>query len=145
MPYTMEDAVREASKLTNTDDVPVGGLDSFIAKAQARIDAKLGLRYKVPFSDPVPPIIASIAQDLAAGFAVEKYYSDRPDKTEPYLAETLIKRAMSDLNEILDGTMALEAATNSGGDNSVAQVRPFVMSTTPQRSPLGAVLDKWPM
>lgn len=149
MPYTTEDSVRDASKLTDLEDVPVGALDGFIAKAQARIDAKLGLRYNVPFSDPVPPIIASIAQDLAAGFAIEKYYSDRPEKTEPYLAETLIKRAMHDLNEILDGTMFLEITSaqpttgQAGTGNTMAQVRPAVMSTTPKRSEMEGVLERW--
>lgn len=145
MPYTTEEAVRESSKLTDTDDVPPGALNGFIIKAQARIDAKLGLNFKVPFSDPVPPMVASIAQDLAAGFAIEKYYSDRPDKTEPYLAETLIKRAMHDLDEILDGTMSLGVSgTQSDMDNSIAQQRPNILSTTPGRSALEVVLDQWP-
>lgn len=146
MGYVSVDKVREASKLTDEEDVPEATITSFITKAQARIDAKLCLRFSTPFADPVPPLIESIAQDLAAGFLIEKYYSDRPDKTEPYLAEVLIKRAMADLDEILDGTMALEVSgATSDSNNNVVTEKPTIFSTTPRRSEMRKILDEWPL
>lgn len=40
-------------------------VDKAILDAQAEIDSRLALKYTVPFS-PVPPLINSIAQDIAA-------------------------------------------------------------------------------
>jgi phage gp36-like protein len=37
-----------------------------INSAMQRIDGKLALRYKVPFSDPIPKLIRDIARDIAA-------------------------------------------------------------------------------
>lgn len=37
-----------------------------IASAQQRVDGKLALRYKVPFTDPAPTLIRDITRDVAA-------------------------------------------------------------------------------
>lgn len=145
MPYTTDALVRSKSKLENETDFDAA---PFIDEAQARIDTKLRRRYKVPFKDPVPSLIQSIATNFAAGFAIERDYSDRPDKQEPYLAEVLIKRAETDLQEILDlalldGLDGVEYAPPSPVEPAEL-ARPAVMSTTPRKSHMESVLSRWP-
>lgn len=154
MPYTTKDLVLGKSKLTNeyafesSDDSEKTGVDSFIKEAQSRIDTKLRRKYKVPFVDPVLPIIESIATNFAAGFAIERDYSDRPEKHEPYLAEVLIKRAEADLqdildNSLLDGMDGVEYAPPPPAEPAEL-ARPSVMSTTSRRSQMERVLSQWP-
>lgn len=151
MAYTTKKNVLDKSKLTNeydlegSDDSPI---DSFIKEAQARIDTKLRRKYKVPFMNPIPPLIESIATNFAAGFAIERDYSDRPDKNEPYLAEVLIKRAEADLqdileNSLLDGLPGVEYATPPPVEPS-ALARPAMASTTQYKSEMESVLSRWP-
>ncbi|GMB00920.1 phage protein Gp36 family protein [Pelosinus sp. IPA-1] len=145
MPYTTEELVKGKSKLENEFDF---NAEQHIKDAQAKIDIKLRRKYKVPFADPVPSIIESIATNFAAGFAIEKDYSDRPEKNEPYLAEVLIKRAEADLqdildNSLLDGMEGVEYAPPSPVEPSEL-ARPAVMSTTPYQSEMDRVLSRWP-
>lgn len=145
MPYTTEELVRGKSKLENELDF---NADQFIKEAQARIDTKLRRKYKVPFVNPIPSLIESIATNFAAGFAIERDYSDRPEKHEPYLAEVLIKRAEVDLqdildNSLLDGMEGVEYAPPSPVEPS-ALARPAMASTTPYRSEMESVLSRWP-
>ncbi|MDF2568627.1 MAG: hypothetical protein K0R55_231 [Sporomusa sp.] len=141
MPYTTEELIRGKSKLENEFDF---NADSFIKEAQARIDTKLRKRYKVPLVDPVPSIIESIATNFAAGFAIEKDYSDRPEKKEPYLAEVLINRAEADLQGILDeglldgleGVEFIPAPSEPSG-------RQAMMSTTSGISEMERALNRW--
>lgn len=141
MLYTTSDLVLRKSKLENEPNLDV---TDFIREAQARIDAKLRKRYKVPLVDPVPGIIESIATNFAAGFAIERDYSDRPDKYEPYLAEVLIKRAEADLAEVvedcsLDGMAGVEYAPVPAQAAGLCAVR----STTPRESEMEKALAKW--
>lgn len=146
MPYTTPELVQGKSKLENETDF---NADPFIKEAQARIDTKLRRRYKVPFVDPVPSLIESIATNFAAGFAIERDYSDRPEKNEPYLAEVLIKRAEADLqdildNALLDGLPGVEYAPAPPVEPAEL-ARPAVMSTTMKRSEMESVLSsRWP-
>lgn len=141
MAYTTPELVLKKSKLENEPDFEV---DNFIKEAESRIDIKLGKRYKVPLTEPVPPIIESIATNFAAGFAIERDYSDRPDKTEPYLAEVLIKRAENDLADVvdlclLDGLAGVEYAPAPKESFGRCAIR----STTPITSELEEALSKW--
>lgn len=141
MLYTTSELVLRKSKLENELNLDV---TDFIREAQARIDAKLRKRYKVPLVDPVPGIIESIATNFAAGFAIERDYSDRPDKYEPYLAEVLIKRAEADLAEVLednllDGMEGVEYAPVPPQASGMCAVR----STTPRESEMEKALAKW--
>lgn len=145
MPYTTEALVGGKSKLTNEPDFNAA---PSIKEAESRIDTKLRRRYKVPFSDPVPSMIESIATNFAAGFAIERDYSDRSDKHEPYLAEVLIKRAEDDLQDILDkalldGMEGVEYAPAPPVEPAEL-ARPAVRSTTSRRSPMESVLSRWP-
>lgn len=144
MSYTTEKLVLEKSRLENErfeDDFDIA---SFIKEAQSRIDVKLRKRYKVPLAEPVPGIIESIATNFAAGFIIERDYSNRPDKNEPYLAEVLIKRAENDLTEVielnlLDGMSGIEYAPIPGQAFGSCSVR----STTPRPSEMDMALAKW--
>lgn len=141
MAYTTPELVQGKSKLQNEPDFVA---TPFITEAQARIDAKLRKRYKVPFADPVPSIIESIATNFAAGFAIERDYSDRPDKNEPYLAEVLIKRAEADLqdvleNGLLDGVPGVEYVPTPPEPSG----HRAIMSTTRQPSEMERALKQW--
>lgn len=142
--YTTNDLVADKSKLNNEyefDALP------YIKEAEARINVKLGRRYKVPLVEPVPPIVVSIATNFAAGFAIERDYSNRPEKYEPYLAEVLIKRAQEDLEDILAGDLlagmeGVEYAPSPPPEPS-ACARPSLASTTPKMSEMEAALKRW--
>lgn len=142
--YTAPEMVGGKSKLKSGYDLEAW---PFIKEAQARIDTKLRRRYKVPFKEPVPPLIVSIATNFAAGFAIERDYSNRPDKNEPYLAEVLIKRAEEDLEDILVGDLlagleGVEYAPSPPPEPS-ASARPAIASTTPRISEMENALKRW--
>lgn len=142
--YTTPEMVAGKSKLKSGYDLEAW---PFIKEAQARIDTKLRRRYKVPFKEPVPPLIVSIATNFAAGFAIERDYSNRPDKNEPYLAEVLIKRAEEDLEDILAGDLlagleGVEYAPSPPPEPS-ASARPAIASTTPRISEMEKALKRW--
>ena len=144
MPYTTDELIRGKSKLENELDFDSA---SFIKEAQARIDTKLRRRYKVPFVDPVPSLIESIATNFAAGFAIERDYSDRPEKNSPYLAEVLIKRAEDDLKDILDkalldGMEGIEYAAPPPVEPAEL-ARPAILSTTRRKSDMESALKRW--
>ena len=142
--YTTPELVAGKSKLENERDFEAW---PFIREAGARIDTKLRRRYAVPFREPVPPLITSIATNFAAGFAIERDYSNRREQDEPYLAEVLIKRAEDDLQEILEldlleGMEGVEYAPSPQPEPS-ACARPAIASTTPKRSEMEAALHRW--
>lgn len=144
MEYTTDALVRGKSKLENELDFDAAPC---IKDAQSRIDIKLRRKYKVPFVEPVPEIIESIATNFAAGFAIERDYSNRPDKHEPYLAEVLIQRAEDDLQDIidkslLDGLEGVEYAPAAPVEPSVL-ARPAIRSTTHHKSEMERVLGRW--
>ncbi|TWH45900.1 phage protein Gp36 family protein [Sporomusa sp. KB1] len=144
MAYTTAELVLGKSRLDNEPDFDVS---QAIADAQARIDTKLRKRYKVPFTDPVPPIICSIATCFAAGFAIEKDYSNRAEKNEPYLAEVLIKRAEADLQDILDNALldGMEGVAYAPPPpvEPAELARPAMRTTTPRPSEMEKVLGRW--
>ncbi len=150
MPYTTKELILGNSKLMNqydAEDANETFIDNAIKKAQARIDVKLRRKYMVPFVDPVPDIIETIATELAAGFLLEIDYSNRREKDEPYLAEVLIKRADDDLQDILNnslldglpGVLYAPAAPVEPAYNA----RPAIRSTTARRSQMEGVLNRW--
>jgi hypothetical protein len=144
MAYTTDELVRGKSKLENELDFDAA---PFIKEAQSRIDTKLRRRYKVPFVEPVPAMIESIATNFAAGFAIERDYSNRPEKKEPYLAEVLIQRAEDDLQDIidrslLDGLEGVEYAPAAPVEPSTL-ARPAIRSTTSQKSEMERALGRW--
>jgi len=151
MPYTTKELILGNSKLANEysfEGTDESLIDTTIKKAQSRIDIKLRRKYLVPFTDPVPDIIETIATELAAGFLIEIDYSSRKEKDEPYLAEVLIKRADADLqdileNSLLDGLTGVEYAPAAPVEPAES-ARPAMCSTTPRRSQMEGVLSRWP-
>lgn len=142
--YTTEKLVLEKSRLENERFEDGFDITSFIKEAQSRIDVKLRKRYKVPLVEPIPGIIESIATNFAAGFVIERDYSNRPEKNEPYLAEVLIRRAEDDLADVielklLDGMPGIEYAEVPGKAFGSCTLR----STTPIPSEMDMALAKW--
>jgi hypothetical protein len=145
MPYTTPELVLGKSKLGS--ELELAEVEPFIKDAQARIDIKLRRRYKVPFVDPVPSIIESVATNFAAAFAIERDYSNRPEKHQPYLAEVLIKRAEADLQDILDdalldGLAGVEFAPAAPVEPS-ALARPALQSTKTRLTDMEKALERW--
>jgi phage gp36-like protein len=70
---------RELVQVTDKAVPPTGGIvaavvDRALADADAEIDARLGLRYAVPLTAPVPPLVI----DIACRIARYKLHEDRP-------------------------------------------------------------------
>lgn len=72
MAYTTPDEVRLVltrdllQVAGNAASLPNETIEAEINSAQQRVDGKLALRYKVPFTDPAPTLIRDITRDVAA-------------------------------------------------------------------------------
>lgn len=142
--YCTPQQVRNANELLSDADTFTDELITpWIAKAGSRIDARLRERYAVPLTDPVPEIIASIAQDMAAGFLIGSSFSNQPTQELLNLSSQLLKRGDGDLADVvasrqldgLPGIVLLDTPGASGG--------PAVGSTTPAASPIEEILKQW--
>lgn len=75
-----------------------------IADAAAEIDGALGSRYTVPFSEPVPGLIASVAADLAAAWCLDTTFSGGGENDPTLLSQALRTRAQEKLEAVATGT-----------------------------------------
>jgi len=82
-----------------------------ITVAQSKIDGRLQTKFSVPFADPVPELIRTIAVLLAAAWSAKGAYSDSGTQSHNEWAAAREKEAMDLLKEILAGEMRLEDAT----------------------------------
>ncbi|MDI6711472.1 MAG: DUF1320 family protein [Bacillota bacterium] len=139
--YCTPDDVRRLTRLLASE--PDDAIVPYIEKAGARIDAYLSRRYAVPLAVPVPPIIASIAADMATSFILDEHTTER-FKDQTTYGEVLFKRAQQDLDRVvaeglldgLPGVVLANPATSAG-------TRPDVATTTTGVSPLEAILTQW--
>lgn len=82
-----------------------------ITVAQSKIDGRLQTKFAVPFSDPAPELIRTVAVCLASAWAVKGAYSDSGSQSHVEWAAAREKEGMDLLKEILAGEMRLEDAT----------------------------------
>lgn len=84
-----------------SQQLPDSEIQDFIKKACDRIDPILATRYKLPLPFPTPGIVESIAQDYAAAFILEKYYSGVISKEQIPQSKIYYDRAESDLKRVV--------------------------------------------
>lgn len=129
--YCTPDDVRALNKLftaaTFTDDY----VQPFIDKAVARLEDQLQPHYMVPLQDPVPPIINSIAADMAACLLCQTHFSDRNYKEDTPMAEVYRKRAEADLSHVLDNSTLDDYDNVTKRPPDVPEQRKKIASTTP--------------
>lgn len=77
-----------------------------IVDAQNEIDAKLGAKYTVPFA-PVPPLIASICQDIAAFLADLVFRENRDYQTDLSPIYLRYQRAQAMLGGLQTGELVI--------------------------------------
>lgn len=142
--YCTPQKVREANELIeNVEAFPDEKINPWITKAQSRIDTALRARYVVPLLDPVPAIIESIAQDMAAGFLIANTFSNQESQEQLNLSNQLLKRADADLaravdNKQLDGLPGIRLVTTPGASST-----PAIASTTPGKSAIEGIIKQW--
>lgn len=129
MPYTTLDKIigqiSEAILIQLTDDeqlevVNTDRVDEAVSDADAVIDGYCQARYAVPFN-PVPPIIAKCALDMA----IYNLYARRVE-TMPEVRDNNNTTALKRLQEIAKGVVSLGAAAIVAAptnDNTQAVVR----------------------
>lgn len=142
--YCEPQKVREANELLEDETVfPDEKISPWITKAQGRIDTVLKDRYVVPLAAPVPAIIESIAQDMAAGFVLANSFSNQLNQELLNLSNQFLKRADTDLAAVverkqLDGLPGI-ILVNTPGSSST----PAIASTTPGKSSIEELINKW--
>ncbi len=136
--------VRDTSELLDDDTiVPDDKIIPWILKAQSRIDAALKSRYVVPLTEPVPDIVKSIAQDMAAGFLIANSFSNQLGQEQINLSNQYLKRADFDLLKLvdekqLDGMPGIRLAAKPGNSST-----PAICSTTKYKSPVEELINRW--
>lgn len=146
MPYTTPERLQELLKdFVRAENYTPEHCGIFIQKAEARINDRLRPIYEVPFTDPVPDMIVSIAEDFACSFLVDQDYLDRPNSEQVPLAQVYFRRAERDLEYVVKN-LSLDGLP---GVKKVAQPQdlrsPMAATNTPNASPLKAVLSQWPV
>lgn len=109
----------DAARIAGANDIG----SSFIAGAEAEVDARLAVRYTIPFS-PAPPLVQSIATDLAYC-----KMTIRQPETKPLLEQT-----EKLLDALVAGTLLL-VDENGGVVQSGGPTR--TLSTNSYRSAFG--------
>ncbi len=141
--YATVDQVRSLSELIKkSTELTEQVISSYIMKAQARIDGYLSIRYLLPFAEPVPKIISSIAADMAAAFIIDEKISER-EIGKTTFADVLMKRAEKDLSGVIEkGLIDREPAVVLVAPAGT-QTGPQMATTTPGTSPMKDVLNQW--
>ncbi len=80
-----------------------------IKRADSEIDIKIGSRYTTSLASPVPEIIATIAVDIAAFYAMRTLYTQDAQNKSDWTLE-LYKKANELLDKIADGKYSLKDA-----------------------------------
>lgn len=121
MPYVTKtdmEAVVPADLLTVSVDDQVYGIetagvwDAIAAGAARRIDAILSRRFRVPFAEPLPPLV----KDAAITFAAHMLYLRRQSGTSPFEKEA---EAMTErLQEVASGRGELTYDYSGAGSAS---------------------------
>jgi phage gp36-like protein len=104
---TAEDVIdvltRDAAQVTgNAASIDREAVDKSIQDAQAEIDSRLARKYTVPFN-PVPPLVASLAQDIAAYLADLIFRENRDYSTELSPIYLRYQRAQAQLGRLQTG------------------------------------------
>lgn len=131
MPYCVPDDVRGLNKLFQTPSFTDDYVGGFITKAVARLNNELQPHYVIPLPDPVPPIINSIATDMAASVLCQTHFSGTNYRENTPLAELYRKRAESDLQLVLEHSTLDDYANVVKRQPDVPEMRKRVASTTP--------------
>lgn len=134
MPYCLPSDVTALNKLfqppTFTDDY----VQVFINKAVARLNNLLQPHYVIPLPDPVPPIINSIAADMAAALLCQTHFSGVNYKEDVPMAEIYRKRAESDLQFVLENSTLDDYENVIKQQPDAPEQRRKVASTTPHQN-----------
>ncbi|HWP96415.1 MAG TPA: phage protein Gp36 family protein [Syntrophomonadaceae bacterium] len=136
--------VRDASELLESETILLDEkIGPVIQKAQGRIDSVLKSRYIVPLSEPIPLIILSIAQDMAAGFLLANVFSNQLGQEQINLSNQFLKRADNDLDQVmadqqLDGLPGIRLAVQPGSASA-----PAISSTSMRPSPIDRIIHEW--
>lgn len=136
--------VRAASELLEDENIiPDEKITPVIIKTQGRIDAILKNRYVVPLAEPIPQIIKSIAQDMAAGFLIANMFSNQLGQEQINLSNQFIRRADNDLAQVmaghqLDGLPGIRLAVRPGSGSA-----PAISSTNMRPSPIEEIIKEW--
>ena len=142
--YCTAQKVRDANELLEDETIFTDEeIAPWIAKAQSRIDVKLSKRYVTPLADPVPAIVESIAQDMAAGMVLLNTFSNHEGQELINLGNQYLRRADTDLidvveNEQLDGLPGVMLANVPGAASA-----PAMGSTTRRPSPIERIVRQW--
>lgn len=94
-------------------------VDVGIREAQTEIDAVLGSLHKVPFSQPIPALVRSIAGYLAAAFVLDGGFSAGAEPTK--LADRYRELAHQRLTAIVEGELQLFPSDDPAADQDEDQ------------------------
>lgn len=89
--------------------LPDDQLQAAIDNAGSQVDSALGVRYTLPLAAPVPPVVVSIVQDIAAWLATLTWRRQRPLPAESPIV-LRYTRATALLDQLAKGTMVLPVA-----------------------------------
>lgn len=145
MPYCFKADLIEtlpAFKGTSVEAQISEALDLSIEEADSIIDAKLSLRYEVPFTQKVaaappveatnpPKIVETISKILSKSIFLSGTYLANAANAEPKTAEIFWNRAMYLLDCLVSGSMAIHDIP----DGAVAQNSPGIVSNTKGKKP----------
>jgi len=99
----------------NAASIDEEAVDTAIADAQAEIDSRLATKYTVPFN-PVPALVTSIAQDIAAYLADLVFRENRDYASELSPIYLRYQRAQAQLGRLQTGE-AVIPSTGSDPEN----------------------------
>lgn len=149
MAYTTKEEVRlilsrdPLQTAGNAASLPDGTIDSEINSAQQRVDGKLALRYKVPFTDPAPTLIRDITRDVAAYLCDLTFREVRDYGSELNPVYLRYKDALSLLDQIAKGELVVpgDPAPDESAEGSMEVVATYDGGQTP----LGDFFDCGPL
>lgn len=105
--YTNVNCIRQMTNTIAGDDLTDDQIEIFINQAQSIIDSEMANFFDVPFAyDNVPPIISTVACQMASSLILRKLYTGEADNISKH-EEPLWTQATDILQKIKNGEMAL--------------------------------------
>lgn len=130
MSYADQQKVREVLRTTSSqsqtaESLTDGQIKQSISDADAQIDARLGDRYQVPFTSPVPSVVTHLSENIAAYLADLTYRQGKEYANELSPLYLRYQRAIQMLDRLAKGDDRLPDDTSERAKSGSIVINPY--------------------
>jgi phage gp36-like protein len=106
---TVAQVMRNVTRIASVTDLTSADVHNFLGKTEAIVNAKLAMRYTLPFTSDIP-VLQHITEDIGTYLVLRRLFTDQAVDKSEWFEE--FKRAEELLDKIVRGEVALVDASN---------------------------------